>query len=538
MGTFANYNNRHNNLFSYINKDQEVKDIKFRYGEKWSEITTDNQTLNSIFQSVDNGDGIIQAEEISTLNKVLNYIDSLVKKTKNNGVLEEKEINKFQKMLDKGKVDISSIPEPKKPSGGNWSEGLDRNISAIKISNLSTKLIPPELKDELRAIAQEQGFEVQEVESGEDPWIEDSSIRRADGQEYVQYYIGKFRLDEQYDKIDGRAIATGQGRVSEKASTFDLDINNKDKYYGASYLEGGNVLNTNLADGTPAAVIGEDSIAYSLSALKLDNTPENVELVKEKIAQDLGIDIKNITFIPQYDFHIDMLYRPLHNGEFAVPDYEEAIKVLNETSIPELEFNYDDVKTQFKEVSTSMTELLGKEFVSERRLRNWTQNQPKSESFIKLKVKEFLNMYNEAPEIFQDIASEDSIKLFTQFVNCPVEQSSDATTPKAALTSQLDKLNTESKEAREFAESELVKSGYKLVKLPTFTGKTNFMNGVGGTSSKTGETFYITNKSEIPSLQDIITGYLKKAGIDKVYFVSTTETLGYQGGIDCLTKEE
>ena len=63
------------------------------------------------------------------------------------------------------------------------------------------------------------------------------------------------------------------------------------------------------------------------------------------------------------------------------------------------------------------------------------------------------------------------------------------------------------------------------------------MNGVGGTSSKTGQTFYITNKSEYPELQNFVEPYLKNAGIDKIYFVSTTEDLRKMGGIDCLTQE-
>ena len=64
------------------------------------------------------------------------------------------------------------------------------------------------------------------------------------------------------------------------------------------------------------------------------------------------------------------------------------------------------------------------------------------------------------------------------------------------------------------------------------------MNGIGGTSEKTGQTFFITNKSEYPELQNIIEQSLRQAGIDKVYFVSTKEALSARGGIDCLTQEK
>ena len=64
------------------------------------------------------------------------------------------------------------------------------------------------------------------------------------------------------------------------------------------------------------------------------------------------------------------------------------------------------------------------------------------------------------------------------------------------------------------------------------------MNGVGGTSAKTGQTYFITNKSIHPEFEKFVEPYFKAAGIDKVYFVSTTEDLIKSGGIDCLTQEK
>ena len=62
--------------------------------------------------------------------------------------------------------------------------------------------------------------------------------------------------------------------------------------------------------------------------MKLEDTPENIEIVKKQIAEDLGLKPENITYINQLDFHIDMFYRPLQDGVVAVPDYKEAIKIL------------------------------------------------------------------------------------------------------------------------------------------------------------------------------------------------------------------
>ncbi|MCR5411968.1 MAG: hypothetical protein K6E76_03040 [Patescibacteria group bacterium] len=56
--------------------------------------------------------------------------------------------------------------------------------------------------------------------------------------------------------------------------------------------------------------------------MNLQDTSSNQEQAKKQIAKDLGLSLDQIIFIPQFDFHIDMFYRPLHNGEIGVPDYE------------------------------------------------------------------------------------------------------------------------------------------------------------------------------------------------------------------------
>ncbi|MBQ7074806.1 hypothetical protein IJM86_07365 [bacterium] len=49
--------------------------------------------------------------------------------------------------------------------------------------------------------------------------------------------------------------------------------------------------------------------------MQLPDTEENRKKVKNQIATELGLDEQNIVFIPQFDFHIDMFYRPLNDGE-------------------------------------------------------------------------------------------------------------------------------------------------------------------------------------------------------------------------------
>lgn len=456
---FEYTNNCFLKLFSYFSKNKEIKDVNVKYGQAWEQ--TDNNVINSIFKSVDNGDGIIQAEELDKLNKIAVYIDHLKKKTAGNEILETEELQKFEKLLKSRKIDLNNIPEfENKKKTKNWSEGLDRNLSTIYFSSVDASN-KSTVEQEVEKIGREQGFSVKKLESGEqDFWIEDSSIIRHDGKRYVQYNQMK---DDDFDilNLNGSKSTGGGARVLVEESSFYLNIPNKDKVIGTSYLEGGNVLNTLTTEGKPAAVIGDTSIDYTLKVMELDYTPENIEKAKLQIASDLGLDVSDVTFIPQYDFHIDMLYRPLHNGEIAIPDFDEAIKLLQENSIPTLE---------------------------------------------NIERGQFSNK-------------------------------------KELMISYLQEMRDSSKDIRDEAEEKLRNSGYKIVKIPCFTGKsnltnTNYMNGVGGTSSKTGETFYITNSSVYPELNGLIEPYLKKAGIDKVYFVSTQGFLCARGGLDCITLEE
>lgn len=453
-------NDRFIKLFSFTDKSGKVQGVETYYGQKWNELKTDNDTLNSIFKMVDNGDGIVQPKELNILNKISLYIDSLRKASANNQVLENDELQEFAQHLQSGKISIEQFSEI--PSGGgHWSEGLDRNLSTINLSSVRIgKENDPQrlqLRAELIQIGNEQGFTIEEIESADDPWVEDSSIRRADGKIYVPYHsdpeLKVDSIESTFISERGNKSKEGGTRVAVKGTSFDINISNSDKFYGTSYLEGGNVLNTISKDGQASAVVGEGSIGASLNIMGLENTPENVEKVKNQIAEDLNIKRENLTFIPQYDFHIDMLYRPLHNGEFAVPDFDEAIKILKENNIESID------------------------------------NEKKQE-----------------------------------------------------LISQLEKLKVETQATRVEAEDNLKASGYKLVKIPCFTTSstsgTNFMNGIGGTSQKTGQTFYITNKSEYPELQKYIEPYFKNAGVDKLYFVSTTHDLRKMGGIDCLTQEK
>ena len=251
---------------------------------------------------------------------------------------------------------IADIQSPVREVTENWSEGLDRHIKTIKICKSKTDKDLPIVAAELEDIGQQMGFNV-EVIPFDDVWFEDVAVVRQDGMVYIPFDDIDFTelntsRAERYEIIsDGQ-----QGRLTNEgsASEFALRVDEGDKVYGSSYLEGGNVLNTRMEDGTAAAVIGEESIQYTLAVLELPYNEKNVEQAKNQIAKDLGLKKENITFIPQIDFHIDMSYRPLHNGEIACPDYKAGAELLEKT---EIEGMSDEMKETFISYLSSLSKM-------------------------------------------------------------------------------------------------------------------------------------------------------------------------------------
>lgn len=458
--------------YSFWNTNNtQLNKIKFKKNDNWAEIAkkTNNAKFNSLWTLVDNGDGIVQKDELKMLNQLLKAADKSVEGSKADKKINNEELIALTQKIQDGtiaqEVDETTAERIKSNlSKSGWSEGIDRRINKINISSINSNGAQgkqfPLIKSELEAIGKEVGFEVNDWKLYNDGgiWVEDYSVRRPDGKMVILSEDAAGNVIANRRNRDGiiqnrkNISNTSQGSAASYFDLVEAKIQPQDVIHSKSYLEGGNVLNTKLADGTPAAVIGEESIGYTLHAMELENSDENIEIAKKQIADDLGLKPENVTFMPQYDFHIDMAYRPLHNGQMAVPDYDEGIKLLQETNIEGM----SDKSKQ--ELITKMTEMRDK-----------------------------------------------------------------------------------TADIRAKAEEKLTESGYEIVKIPCFATDSNstinYMNGIGGTS-KTGESFYITNKSDYPELNKAMEKYFQKAGVDKMYFVSTTPFLRSQGGIDCLTQEE
>lgn len=414
--------------------------------------------------------------------------------------------------LTKTPKNLIKIQNTNQDGTTNWSEGINRNISKIQFvnSNSNTELI-----EFMNKVGQEQGFQSEFLQiSGANHWAEDQSVVRADKKQLIPNCESDFsmlKLDKDNEIIAKRKNVTlgmqgnpiGKNSVEEepRAINYSHAVSQNDIIKGKTYLEGGNVLNTLTRNGEPGAVIGEESLKYTMvsmmsmdldgsveaieniEALNLDSADEYRKKAKKQIAKELGLKEENVTYIPQFDFHIDMYYRPLNNGQMAIPDYKAGIEVLNRL--------LQDIDTQIesKNISSEQNENL----------------QHKKQEFLK-------------------------------------------------LLSNLEEMKNKTDTISTNAENELKEKGYDVVKIPCFTeiddGKDqgldaksvenpiNYMNGVCGTSAKTGDKYYITNSSGDEILDKYMENYFKSVvGFDKIYFAPTKQYLSAMGGIDCLTKE-
>ncbi|MBQ3311395.1 hypothetical protein IJG72_04885 [bacterium] len=327
------------------------------------------------------------------------------------------------------------------PDYSHWSEGLERKIDTIKMPfKLNEKLL-----SEMENLGKKLGFKLDIIIS-ESNWLEDYGVRRHDGKVLI--------LDKKTPQVENPTLRANKDRVW--AQDFISTLSPNEIVRGNSYLEGGNVINTIKSDGKSGAIIGYESIKYTLAILRQSSPKATEQDAINAIAKDLDLPIQDITFIPSKNIgHIDMTYRFFNNGEIAIPDYEAGIDMLIEL------------------------------------LQSDAKNLDKAEI---LEIIKLMQQYSEA--------TKDDYKK---------------------------------------AEDNLTESGYKTVRVPAFVGGIlggpNYMNGVCG-RDKNNKTFYITNKSQYPELDEQMKELLKKTfDIDNVYFVSTETGLSYGGGIDCLTQE-
>ncbi len=93
--------------FSYYNKDNELIKFNLQVGIKWNDLNIKNDSLNSIFSKVDDGDGeITDQTELNLLVKLLNKADGILNAASKNNILENEELEEIEKQIEEGKITL------------------------------------------------------------------------------------------------------------------------------------------------------------------------------------------------------------------------------------------------------------------------------------------------------------------------------------------------------------------------------------------------------------------------------------------------
>lgn len=284
-------------LINVINLAQKIKDgsvneddlklaetITINKGDKFKNFTyyEDTRTAHQKRQDTARGieyDGniLVDYTELNNLEPGEYYISSYKRVKNDDGTYTEFPV-------------ISKKIGSDTQKSANHSEGFDRKLSTIALALDSNNERDTTLRSELTQICDQLGINLNILSDTKGCWIEDYVVI-TDGKICVASdeavnAVSNSRADEPSitaDMIDRRRdiSTTTQGGGIIYGEGFDNYIQEKDIVYSKSYLEGGNVLNTCLANGEAAAVIGSDSITFTLMALNLENTEENIEIAKK-----------------------------------------------------------------------------------------------------------------------------------------------------------------------------------------------------------------------------------------------------------------
>lgn len=118
--------------FQYNNDNNQIIKLNLYIGERWNNIKTSDKNLISIFQKIDNGDNVIQIEEINIFSKLMIYIDKFSEKKDSN--LDSNEVALLVKHLNDNIISSEELIDMKNFDDANfWSlENLKKIYPAEK----------------------------------------------------------------------------------------------------------------------------------------------------------------------------------------------------------------------------------------------------------------------------------------------------------------------------------------------------------------------------------------------------------------------
>ena len=89
--------------YSYYTNEGELKVLELQIGQKWKNVKTYNNSLDLIMNMTKDGDYVTDRDYIM-FDQFMEIADSYDKNTAKNRILEDKELKKLVKKLQKGKL--------------------------------------------------------------------------------------------------------------------------------------------------------------------------------------------------------------------------------------------------------------------------------------------------------------------------------------------------------------------------------------------------------------------------------------------------
>lgn len=181
---------------------------------------------------------------------------------------------------------------------------------------------------------------------GHDSWVEDHGEFTSSGEAIVPARLApdsddiedwvirgrrnRYQQRAEEGKPRPRADFALQGLVNRRQSQEEvvataLALGMKGIHSAKSYVEGGNMLAGQRPDGTPYALVGEDSLEVTRRLLSKDATPAQA---RQQVAHDYALPAEHVIAVEQPgDFHIDMAMSLAGPGQVILNDARKVLEL-------------------------------------------------------------------------------------------------------------------------------------------------------------------------------------------------------------------
>lgn len=219
------------------------------------------------------------------------------------------------------------------------SDGIQRHLKTVFVTDIlddpTNNENSAEVYPALQQIGRQEGFTVKVVAGSPSVWIRDDFVSLSDGVFLAPSQNRDFRQAlrdlRAYRDPPGHVYNVAQGRVGRRReiAVYKLHARANGLVIRVSrvYLEGGNVMVIPKADGTKGVLIGMSSLLMSTFLLSREGAfaadasfSSRLRATRQIIADELGVDPAQVTYLDQPEFHLDMFLTPGVNGQVFIED--------------------------------------------------------------------------------------------------------------------------------------------------------------------------------------------------------------------------